>query len=277
MEIKGKCRELIAQEMIAKFIATNDLEGGVNIAAITSLCVTEKGPPDILLIGDFLMVKTKRNINADSRLGFACADRKLRFLSGKADFIEWQTKGEYKEELDMSSFIRYNAYTGVRAAGIIRACTCTEVTPYSYAKYADDLLRARIRKNRASQKGISLHKNVRNKFLSVGAVKALAVRDVDGYPLVFPVVSLVSVDEGILSLRLPKGSSGSLEGFADAPFAICVLTMDAISYQLKGRIASTSQKGCSLTVTEAYSSSPPLLGMKLTEEKQSVLTGETAN
>ena len=106
-------------EMTPKFLATRDAEGRPNVVPVVSILPAEDDP-DLLFFGNFLLRKSIRNLQADPRVGVLVITPALRGWRLKADFVEFQTTGPLVERQMNSSLLRYNAYTGIRNAGLLR-------------------------------------------------------------------------------------------------------------------------------------------------------------
>ena len=117
MDLPRDVSELFAEEMAAKFLATADAEGKVNVALIVTLQPPPDGKRDRLIFGEFLMWKSKRNLEENPRVAAAVVNMKLKMVTLMGDFQGFEKKGDYKDFIDASPFMRYNAYSGVRAAG----------------------------------------------------------------------------------------------------------------------------------------------------------------
>jgi hypothetical protein len=106
-------------EMTPKFLATRDAAGVPNVVPVVSIQPAE-GEPDVLFFGNFLLRKSIRNLLVDPRAGILVITPGLHGWRLKADFVEFQTTGPLVERQMNSSILRYNAYTGIRNAGLLR-------------------------------------------------------------------------------------------------------------------------------------------------------------
>jgi len=64
--------------------------------------------------------KTKRNLEVNSCVAAAVLTADLRGWVVKGDFVEFQRTGPYFDRIMGRGLFRYNAYTGIRSAGLIR-------------------------------------------------------------------------------------------------------------------------------------------------------------
>jgi hypothetical protein len=161
-----------------------------------------------------------------------------------------------------SSLLRYNAYTGIRNAGLLRVRSVEGEFHISKLQVLAEYVLARMarlaRRGRASGDEVSVRVPVpvQVEFARMVAVKVLAWTGSDGYPLVRPCLSLQPYGErdlgGWMRSRMPSPPAGSL-------VSANILTFEAISYQAKGRWTSRGSTG-RLAVTEVYAGGPPLPG-----------------
>jgi hypothetical protein len=266
MKLPEEVKAMFSEEMAAKFLATRNGDGKVNLAAIVSLQPPADGRDDRLIFGEFLMWKSRANLEQDSRVGAAVVNLKLRMASLTGDFRGFERKGTYMDQINSSRLFMYNAYTGVRQAGIVDVREVGPVRRASYSRVMVDLLALQLKRLFASKdgqvKGV-IPPIVRQKFATPTSVKALAVIGSDGYPRVYPVMSVASWGKDGLLIKV----SGYNRELCDLPSlveaACCVLTMNAISYQVKGKLEKAGRNFLKLRAEEVYSSSPPLAGEKI--------------
>lgn len=243
-------------EMTPKFLASRSAAGVPNVVPVVSTLPADD-QPDTLFFGNFLLRKTIRNLNEDGRVGVLVITPELQGWVLKGKFLEFQRAGPYVERQMSSSLLRYNAYTGIRNAGIIRVHSVEAAFGISKWQVARDYLLARLATlGSAHNGGIKLPLPVQREFAKMIAVKVLAWVGEDGYPIVIPALSLQPVGGTSLvcrkSGRFPEPSPG-------AWVAANILTFEAISYQVKGRWAGTGKTGV-IRVQEVYAGGPPLPG-----------------
>jgi hypothetical protein len=253
--------EALRGEMTPKFLATRSAEGVPNVVPVVSI-VPADDAPDTLFFGNFLLRKSIRNLKQDARVGILVITQQLRGWTLKGDFAEFQRTGPYVEKQMSSSLLRYNAYTGIRDAGVIRVLTVESAFRVSKLQVALNYLQARlaaIGKNGKAKGRVTMPLPVRREFAKMVAVKVLAWLDVDGYPLVVPALSLQPLGETTLichsTPRLPSPPPGTA-------VASNILTFEAISYQVKGRWEPSGRTG-RLLVEEVYAGGPPLPGSRI--------------
>ena len=100
---------------------------------------------------------------------------------------------------------------------------------------------------------------VRQEFAKMAAVKVLAWVGEDSYPIVVPALSLQPAKTE--SLVCWKGGRFP-EPKQDALVASNILTLEAISYQVKGHWASSGSVGA-VKIQEVYAVGPPIPGGRL--------------
>lgn len=101
-----------------KFLCTVDEKGTPNVAYIGSLMATDE---ETLIYADSMGVKTKRNLQKNPQVAVIVTLKdQLISYQIKGVFQGFQSSGEYYEMLSARPEYYYNAYFGVRAAGVIQ-------------------------------------------------------------------------------------------------------------------------------------------------------------
>ena len=254
--------EALKGAMTPKFLATRSSDGIPNVVPCVSILPADD-QPDTLFFGNFLLRKSIRNLQADGRVGILVITPDLRGWILKGDFLEFQRTGPYVDQQMNSGLLRYNAYTGIRNAGIIRVRSFEAGFKISKLQVTLDFLRARMLTRKGASAGVSGDRPVevplpvRREFARMAAVKVLAWIGEDGYPVLVPALSLQPGGENALvswmgSGLLPAPASG-------ARVASNILTFEAVSYQAKG-LWDRSGKTGRLVVQEVYAGGPPYPG-----------------
>ena len=253
--------EALKGEMTPKFLATRNAEGVPNVVPVISILPADD-PPDTLFFGNFLLRKSIRNLEEDTRVGILVITQALQGWILKGDFLEFQRTGPYVDRQMSSSLLRYNAYTGIRNAGIIRVRSVEEAFRISKLQVAKDYMLARLAAVSGpaiGDGGVTMPLPVRHEFAKMAAVKVLAWVGEDGYPTVIPALSLQPAKAQNLicwkGTRLPEPKR-------DALVASSILTFEAISYQVKGRWAGAGRTG-TVQIQEVYAGGPPIPGGRL--------------
>ncbi len=249
-------------EMTPKFLATRSAAGVPNVVPVVSILPSED-ETDTLFFGNFLLRKSIQNLQEDARVCVLVITPELKGWVLLADFVEFQRTGPYVERQMNSSLLRYNAYTGVRNAGILRVKSLLGEFAIGRMNVAADYLRTRLAAARARNgvgDTIVVPMPVRAEFAKMVAVKVLAWIGGDGYPRIAPALSLQPAGPGKMVHRAVQGPLGWP---ADGdPVACNILTFEAISYQLKGRWQKRGGVGI-VSVQEVYAGGPPLPGGRI--------------
>lgn len=260
--LSPRAHEVMSLEEVPIFLATLDEQGRPNCVPVVTITPYEG---DTLIFGDFMLHKTRKNLQTDMHVGVAMFSDRLEGWSIRGTFLGFETDGEPFDFMNRSPMFRYNAYTGVRAAGLIRIVDISE--QMNVSKW---MLPGRIACAKASApfaRSMStgsprMPRQVEEKFRRVSAIRALAFKDADGYPRAVPMLACFSAGQNRLVMcdsMLERYESEIPDG---GEVAVSVLTPEAISYQVKGRYHK--KWGISLVdIDECYSASPPLLGDRL--------------
>jgi len=250
--------EALRGEMTPKFLATRNVEGMPNVVPVVTMLPAED-QTDTLFFGNFLLRKSIKNLERDARVGILVITQELRGWILKGDFLEFQRTGPYVERQMSGSLLRYNAYTGIRNAGVIRVLSVEGAFAISKLQVAMDYLLARLSVLGGAGRGdggVAMPPPVRHEFAKMVAVKVLAWVGDDGYPVVVPALSLQPSGEHALvcqtAPKLPTPASGS-------HVATNILTFEAISYQVKGQWTAKGKTGV-VRVQEVYAGGPPIPG-----------------
>ncbi len=250
--------EALRGEMTPKFLATRSRAGMPNVVPCTSILPAEDRP-DTLFFGNFLLRKSIQNLQEDARVAVLVITPELRGWMLRGQLVEFQRTGPYFDRQMSGSLLRYNAYTGIRNAGLLHI-ECVEGTfAISKLQVAKDYALARLRAWRGGsqgQGGAAMPLAVRREFARMVAVKVLAwVRD-DGYPVIVPALSLQPAGDRMLVRwnGLPQLPAPP----PNAQVATNVLTFEAVSYQAKGRWS-----GNGLQVDQVYAGGPPIPGGRI--------------
>lgn len=249
-----------------KFLATRDAQGIPNVVPVLSL---EAADERTIIFGEIMIWKTRRNLQADARVSILVLLPDLRGWTVRGRFVEFQRSGAHFDHIMESDDIRYNAYSGIRSAGVIEVLDVPRTFGFSRAGLLIDTLRSRWLARRLFGNGRGegvMPPQVQEKFSRLRAVKAAAFLDAGGHPECLPALAMVSAG----SAGLVWGGHGTEDLTAPkpgAPIAAAVITMEPVAYQVKGHFQgwhlSLGRKLGAIEVREAYSASPPLSGKRL--------------
>ncbi len=266
-----KAIEALSGQLTPKFLATASAAGVPNIVPVISI---EAWDERTIIFGEFMIWKTKKNLEENGKVGISLLTENLSCWTIRGTFEGYERTGEKYDRISMRDMYRYNAYTGLRNAGIIRVEDVRRVrgmfAPQRVAEMGLTGL-ASVIAGGGSKTG-PMPVQVSEKFGRVKAAKFVSYVDVDGYPLALPAGSLFPVGPGAMEL-----GAGSLRDFAGntpvAPFrlAASVITMDPVAYQVKGTVKEYAgrlgAKIALLDVEEVYSASPPLPGKRIDKQQ----------
>ncbi|MEE8385211.1 MAG: pyridoxamine 5'-phosphate oxidase family protein [Dehalococcoidia bacterium] len=249
-----------------KFLATRDTEGIPNVVPVLSL---EAADDQTIIFGEIMIWKTRRNLVVDPRVAVLVLSPDLRAWSIKGRFVEFQRTGAYFDHISASENLRFNAYSGIRSAGVIQVLDVSRSFKLSTAGLLIDAARGRWLARRLSRNGLdggAMPPQVRDKFSQLQAAKAAAFLDASGHPDCLAALSLVPAGPGRL-----VGTGHALEHLVGvppgSPVAAAVITPKAVAYQVKGRLEgwrrSLGRRLSVIDVREAYSACPPLPGERL--------------
>ena len=149
-----------------KFLATADKNGRANVAPILT---TDYYREDLLAFGDFIMWKTRQNLLENNRVAILVMDERLEYFTLKGTFTGFETKGEAFEFVNGSPLLKYNAYTGVRSAGLIRVDAVSPNATLCKLRIIRELITGAL-----AGKKMSVNRVVGEKFERLKALKALA-------------------------------------------------------------------------------------------------------
>ncbi len=249
-----------------KFLATRDTEGIPNVVPVISL---EAADEHTIIFGEMMIWKTRRNLEADARVSILVLSADLRGWTVRGRFVEFQRGGAYFDHIMESESIRYNAYSGIRSAGVIEVLGVARTFKLSQASLLIDTVRSRWLARRLSRNGPeggAMPLQVREKFSRLKAAKVAAYLDAGGHPDCLPALPLAPAGPA----RLVWGGH-ALEDVTNltpgSPMAAAVITQEPVAYQVKGEFAgwrrSLGRKLGVIDVREAYSACPPLPGKRL--------------
>ena len=208
--------EALRGEMTPKFLATRSAAGDPNVVPVVSTLPADE-EPDTLFFGNFLLRKSIRNLKEDSRVGLLVITEALQGWMLTGDFIEFQQTGPYVDRQMGSALLRYNPYTGIRNAGIIRVRSVDAAFRISKMQVALDYVLTRLGTLTGAGRdgeaiGVAMPPPVLQEFGKMIAVKVLAWLGEDGYPVVVPMLSLQPAGQRLLigraMPRLPVPPSG---------------------------------------------------------------------
>ena len=251
--------QALSGEMTPKFLATRSAEGTPNVVPCITL-LPAGDVPDVLTFGNFLLRKSIKNLEQDRRVGILVITTDLRGWILTGDFLEFQRSGPYVDRQMSSSLLRYNAYTGIRNAGVIRARSVDASFAIPRLVVLRDFVLARLSALRGwgrGEGGVTVPLPVRIEFGKLMAVKVLAWVGSQGYPVIVPATSMQPA--GPANLVCWNGMPSLPQPPSGASVATNTLSLEAVSYQAKGTWSVSGHAGA-IQVREVYAGGPPLPG-----------------
>lgn len=252
-------RSLLECDSSMKFLGTLDDHGTPNVVPILSL---EPWDCETVIFGECVMYKSKRNLQELPRAGLLAIDNQLRFAGAIADFGGFERSGPYMERL------------GLLFAEKCPPCLAhTEIRRAGWLKARGELGEGQLQWKSSFRSLVGLHfTGARAKdatamplpafdFLNQrSAIKVIAFRGPGGYPELWPAMPLIAPDRRTLLLSTKTLAHRPVSG---QTVAICVLTRDSISYQIKGTYEPLGGQKAQVAVAEVYTACPPLCGEKI--------------
>ncbi|MFW5741168.1 MAG: pyridoxamine 5'-phosphate oxidase family protein, partial [Myxococcota bacterium] len=132
-----KLLEVLADEMAPKFLATRNERGVPNVVPVTSLTAS-RGEPGLLHFGNFLLRKTVVNLERDERVAVLVMNAQLQGWAMTGVFGGFEREGVHAEAQRSARMLRYNAYTGIRNAGLVRVRAVERTFHISKARLLSD-------------------------------------------------------------------------------------------------------------------------------------------
>ena len=247
--------------MAGKFLATQSKDGKVNVVFIATM----KAHDDkTLIFGNMMLRKSHRNLEDDDKVSACVVTENLKSYEVKGKFKGFERSGKYFDEISNIPVIRYIAYGALRSVGIIEVEDISIPLKRPVLGLVSGIATTRLLSKKSLPAG-KMPPTVVEKFERLKAIKVIAAKE-DGYPRVAPVLCMRAVDPNTLIFSC--ASSPNLFYLKAGQYVTSsVLTMDAISYQVKGIFEGFKKSGLGkigkISVEEVYSSSPPRPGERI--------------
>ncbi len=255
--------EALQGDRTPKFLGSLDSEGRPNCVPVISIMPCEG---NTLVFGEFLMNKTRQNIEQNDKVGIAVLNADLLGWSLTGLFRGFETTGPHVDMVNLSPMFRYNAYTSVRAAGIIEVVDVSPPRQLTKLGLLCSYLGVRAAAALGSRAGKDreiMPLRVAEKFQRISAVRAMAFCNSEGFPRTIPLMACVPAGRSRLVLGDPL-SSPELPSLPDnTEVAVGIITTDPVAYQVKGAYHHRRGRGGVLDLSACYSASPPLAGERL--------------
>jgi hypothetical protein len=257
-------RNVLSGDRTPKFLATLDGDGVPNCVPVISIVPWDE---TTVIFGEFLMNKTRRNLHENAPVGIAVMNDAFEGWSLKGTFLGFETSGEHIEHINRLAMFRYNAYTSVRAAGIIRIGSVVNHPVLGRAEVLRDYLRAsliaKFMRSNGEKEFSCMPGRVQEKFERLGAVRAVAYRDSGGFPNALPMIACMPAGPNRLIADASLFRQYTQEMPPGTPLAAAIITKDPVAYQVKGIYAGRRTGVDIIDLKECYSASPPLLGDRI--------------
>jgi hypothetical protein len=256
------------QGEVAKFLATISADGVPNVVLIVSQTPVDPGK---IAFGEFMMVKTKANLEADRRVASIALTPKLEMSGFRGELQEWVQSGPYVDRINSIEFFRYNAYGGIHNVAVVNIRELLEFPEkVSFIAVALEFMAMRtVGRIGGNSKagGAEIPKQIRDRLNSIMSIKVIAFMGDRGDPDVVPAFGVLLGSSGELRFKVSAYNKRIRSLEPGSRVAINVLTMDLITYQLKGTLLRF-EKHMGLEVgvislQEAYSCVPPLVAERI--------------
>jgi hypothetical protein len=273
MTMTSALMEILSGERVPKFMATMGVDGKPNVVPVISMMPWDE---KTIVFGEFLMRKSKANLQSNPKLAGIVFSEDLRFSSFTGVFEGFVDAGPIVEKFDEMPMFRYNAYTRIRCAGIIKVDRVLREGKIGKPELLAEFAKVKAAKMALKQSTPSpkMPFPVVEKYDRITAVKVMARIAKDGALDIHPALSLQAVDRN--HLIFTRGASdGALANIGQGDFVTTsLITMDPVAYQVKGSVASAGSLLSSMfqliDVEEVFSASPPLPGERIDSDIRSV-------
>ncbi len=253
--------EIFRGPLNPKFLATVCEDGRPNVVLVISITAPEN---DHLAFGEFMIWKTKKNLLRNNKTYILAFTQKLKATAGRALFKGFAKTGPDVDYINNQELFRYNAYTGIRSAGILQPISEFNTFRIPIISNLRAMATAELGKRFFSSKSdIEIPEAVAEKFDKPVGFKVISFVEEDGFPIIYATLSmklrgnklLFPIQSYMKKIKsLPKGT----------PMAINIVTLEPVSYQLKGTYEGYKRIGLTpvgiIRLKEVYSASPPIPG-----------------
>lgn len=248
--------DLLSAGNTTKFLATMNEHGLPNVVPVFSL---EPLDESRAVFGEFMMLKTKRNLLQVPRAGILAVGMNHEFASATCDFAGFERKGPLVDRMnEHAPPFAERPGKGARYAGLL-------------SKHEDGksgLMRGRLLQYASLGLAFTMARGKRTAMPLAAfealnqrkAIKVLASIGLGDYPRVFPAMPMFAPDRRTLLLSTR---------FFPTPLydrqrvAVCVLTQTRVAYQIKGIFRQLGRLRAMVEVEEVFTACPPLCGEKI--------------
>lgn len=269
MILNDKGVKILTGELNPKFLATVDKDGKPNVVLIISL--TTPGD-NKLIFGEFMIWKTKDNLLNNDKVFVLAMDTSMNVVKGRGLFKGFEKSGSNVDFINNQNLFRYNAYTGIRSAGVIEPYGEFKNfrIPISQSLVGLTTLLTKYSLTLRNKSDIYIPEAVSEKFDKLIGFKMISMVDKDGFPTIFPLLPM-KLKGDILYFPICWYNRKMTSFPVNKPAAVNILTLEPVSYQLKGTYLGYKRFGVvpigRIKVNEVYSASPPIPGKLISESK----------
>ena len=262
MNLNSKSLKIFKGELNPKFLATVGDDGRPNIVLIISMTTRDN---QNLIFGEFMIWKTKKNLLNNNKVYVLGMDTMLNVTKGRGFFKGFENTGDNMDYINNQTLFRYNAYTGIRGAGEIEIVDKFNSfrMPISQNLIGFSSLMAKLAVTLNNKSNIYIPETVAEKFDVLLGFKMVSVIDKDGFPEIFPILPM-KLKGDILYFPICFYNRKLWKYPENIPVALNILTLEPVSYQLKGVYLGYKRFGAvpigRIRITEVYSASPPIPG-----------------
>ena len=263
MKLGPDIKEALSGEITPKFLATLDRSGRPNCVPIITITPYDD---ETLVFGEFMMNKSRRNLLDCDKVAVATITSSLEAWGLEGTFLGFETNGRRFDFVNQLPPLRYNAYTGIRAAGAIRVEHVSAKETLGKAGLLCSFLRvsamSRVLRPRDAKKAV-MPRQVAGRFAQFAAVRAVAYVGADGSPRAFATMVCLAAGPNRLVLSDSLFNRHASQIAPGKEVAVAILTPDPIAYQVKGKYQGRKAGIGVVDLQECYSACPPLLGEPL--------------
>ncbi len=253
--------EIFRGPLNPKFLATVCEDGRPNVVLVVSITAPDDKH---LAFGEFMIWKTKRNLLRNNKTYIFAFTQRLKAVSGRAIFKGFVKTGPDVDYINNQELFRYNAYTGIRSAGILQPLSSFKSFRIPVLSNLRAMGFAGVGKRFFSRRWeMEIPEAVAEKFDRPLGFKAISFVEEDGFPVIYVTLSMkLRGDRLIFPIQRYMKRIKSLP--PGTPMAVNIVTMEPVSYQLKGVYEGHRRVGVVpfgvIKLTEVYSASPPIPG-----------------
>lgn len=260
MEFSEYFTALLNNRSASKFMATLDAAQTPNIVPVSSL---ESWDRSTAIFGEYLMWKSKRNLQAIPRAGLLAILDRTQCGMAVCDFGGLEESGQFMDALKKNSApICSNStdWQGYRNAGWLNIVKSWTMTLTNGAKYLRKMLQLRLCHSRSNKAATAMPISVFRRLNKSDSIKVLAFVGGNGYPLASPAFPMIAPDRRTILFSLSHLLTRPADG---QTVAVCVLSADNVAYQLKGKFHPLRNSRGLIEIGEVYTACPPLCGEKI--------------